>query len=118
MSKTETYVETVACSPICENFAVCGTNDGDLHVIDVVVPKVRSSCTLNEPIVKALFSKKTEMAYVATGEGKIFGIDSRVGKVVKTFLGPRCPVLDFDISTDEKVLIAGFDDGKCLTYNL
>jgi hypothetical protein len=91
-------VETVACSTVMENFMACGTNAGALHIVDVSIPKIRSTNTLNEPVVKALFSRKEESVFVGTGDGKIYRIDPRVNKPVKEFIGPASPVLDFDIT--------------------
>ena len=92
------YVETVACSAVTENFMACGTNDGAFHIVDISVPKIRSTNTLNEPVVKALFSRKEDSVYVGTGDGKLYRIDPRTNKAVKEFIGPASPVLDFDLT--------------------
>ena len=98
MAAQDVYVETVARSLVSENFMACGTNDGAFHIVDLSVPKIRSTNTLNEPIVKALFSRKEDSVFVATGDGKIDRIDPRTGGPVKEFIGPASPVLDFDIT--------------------
>jgi len=98
ISAKEEYIETVAASSVCENFACCGTNEGSFHIIDISVPKIRNTNTLNEVIVKAQFSKKDETVFAGTGDGKIYRIDARSGTVVQQFIGPPYPVLDFDIS--------------------
>ena len=99
MASNETYIETVAASSVCDNFAACGTTDGDFHIIDIAVPKVRNTNTLNEPVVKAMFSKKDETVFAATAEGKVYRMDPRSGKVVTEYIGPKCSVLDFDITS-------------------
>ena len=98
ISPKETYVETIAASSLNENFAACGTTDGDFHIIDISVPKVRNSNTFSEAVVKVVFGKKDESVYAGTGDGKIHRMDPRSGKVVQEYVGPKCAVLDFDLS--------------------
>ncbi len=98
MSKKESYVESVSASAVCDNLAACGNNDGDFNIIDISVPKIRNTNTLNEPVVKSLFSKKDETVFAGTGDGKIYRIDPRSGKVVQQYLGPACAVLDFAVN--------------------
>lgn len=118
MSEGDCYIETIATSTKCDNFAACGTTDGTFSIVDVSVPKVRNKNELKHAVVKAAFSKLDETVFAATADGRILRIDPRSGNVAKELVGPACAVLDFDVSANEDWLVAGFDDGACLTYKL
>ena len=98
MSASNSYIETIASSKKFENFAACGTTEGNFYIVDISVPKIRNTNELHNAVVKSIFSKLDETVFVGTGDGKILRIDPRSGDIVQQYLGPPCAVLDFDLS--------------------
>jgi len=116
-SEEEDSVESVG---FCKthSYLATGTLSGNLEIWDLPSKSVRFKCQHPYGIVKLKWSAVSPTLYTIGLDGCVRQYDGRNGELMKCWQGHQANILDFDIASDESILMTASDDFTAKIFSI
>ncbi|KAJ3148670.1 hypothetical protein HDU89_004520 [Geranomyces variabilis] len=110
-------IEAVGFSPTM-SLAATASVDGSISIWDTTALRLRQTVRHDDAVTQLRWHKTQPILVSVSADRTARVWDARTGECLKTCRGHTQTILNFDISTDGRVLVTGGDDGVALVFAL